>query len=139
MNKEILVVDDDPGYLDSFCCLARNFMLEPRGFEKPSEAILHIQSRTLPPLASFIDMKPFDLNRIKCQNLTREELPELEMPEQIHTLLKARGWLRNFYFMTAHVSEYDMQVLTRTGAEYFEKDNRGLSEIFGEVAASAGS
>ena len=136
-TREIIVVDDDRGYLESFCGLAREVLeLEPIGFDKPSDAIQHIQSRKTAPLASFVDMKPYDLGLLK-KTTTKEDLPELEMPEQIHTLLRERGWLRNFYFITAHVSEYDSQVLVRTGADYLEKDSRTIGDKLRQIAREA--
>ncbi|MEK6825864.1 MAG: hypothetical protein AABY00_03695 [Nanoarchaeota archaeon] len=130
---EVVLVDDDLPYLGALANLVKRFHLEPIEFQKPSEAMNYLQSRAEMPAACFVDMKPYDVHLLK-ESTTEKDFPEIGIPEKIHALLQERGWLHHFYFITAHVSEYDAQVLARTKASCLEKDRvdefkEKLSEI----------
>lgn len=118
MTPTLLIIDDDINHLKSITELAQCIGLTPIGFYKPSQALTYLKSITEPPAGCLVDMKPY--NYIP-KDFCLEDYPESPVPEQIFMFLKEKGWVKNFYFMTGDVSDYDRGVLDRTGAEYFEK------------------
>ena len=92
--------------------------LNPIIFNVPSEALAYLRERLEPPLAYFIDMKPYDEDSFPGGVI---RWPELEIPEEIFNYAFSMGWTNNFYFMSAHRSTYDNFVLDRTGADFILK------------------
>ena len=55
-----------------------------------------------------------------------ENNPEIkklsQMPEEIYSLIKSKGWETNFYFISAHKSSHDEEVLKRTKSKFIDKE-----------------
>ena len=118
MSNDIIIVDDDRIILDSIVESLTEFGFNALGFELPSEALAHLKEREYAPFGYLIDMKPYGFIPY---NFNFVEYPESPIPEMIFEFVKEKEWQRNFYFMTAGVSDYDCAVLNRTGAEYMTK------------------
>ncbi|MBI2107046.1 hypothetical protein HYT57_03610 [Candidatus Woesearchaeota archaeon] len=132
MNNDIIIVDDDKDYLQSLCDLVGIYnplfigRLNPLGFELPDNAIEHLQQRGEEAIGYFIDMKPIGgLNEDRIKNLSKTELILLDLPERIYNYLKEKRVIdvKNFYFITAMLSQHDYDVVERTGATVLLKED----------------
>lgn len=126
MNKDIIIFDDDAGFAFLLSDETEEFGLNPISFTKSSETLKYITGRKEAPLGYLIDMKPYPESEANFLS-SPEKFPELPIPEEIFNYVKSRGWTSNFYFMSAHRSPHDDEVLERTGAGFLFKHDKEKS------------
>lgn len=118
MNKDIIIADDERSWTGHYHYLAMDFGLYPITFNQLSDALGHLIDRKEAPAGYLIDMNPYPTSGPISHHGEQSPFPEL-----IFKYAKKRGWTKNFYFVSTHLSEHDKKVLARTGAKFLPRES----------------
>ncbi len=116
MTLNLVVIDDDEDLRSSFEDIVRGMGCNPICFETATQCLEYLtKPENQYPNGYLVDMRiPIDL----------------EGPEKLYNYLKQNKQHKNFFFITANLSEHDSQVIGRTGADYFLKKIPEVIDMF---------
>ncbi len=117
MQMDLLIVDDEIGHRRVYSVLAATHGLQSVAYESGVEALNYLRGCETNNLfrGYFVDMKLADpLSGVRA---------ELEAPLNIYRYLESVDAVRYFWFISAHKSEHDEQVLRETGAKFLLKED----------------
>ena len=133
MAREILLVDDDEELVSDITELFESPEIKIFPYTDFRNALDYVVTKVGDVYACFVDMKP--IVKIPGESeISDAEMELLKLPEEIFYKAKSRGWAERFYFISAHRSWYDNQVLERTGAGFISKGKllEGMKQVLNE-------
>ena len=110
-HNYILIVDDSEDYRAILREQSLRRGLVTMDFDLPSSALEHLLKIDVLPYGYLVDMR--------IQSFP----PDNPIPKRIYEYVQSRrGPTENFYFMTAHISHHDREVIQETGAKIVLKE-----------------
>jgi len=121
---KLFILDDTRSIREALEDVARAVEIPVVAFESGVKGLVYLRALEAEelPKAYFVDMKIVGGDE------------ELASSERIFDLVKEKGLVDRFYFMTAHLSSHDEKVIARTGAQIMIKERMDIFyRVIGEL------